>query len=253
MLWGHVRRLNPEPGWSTLPQLLTLRSTAKLLGVHPNTLRLWDQRGILRAVRLGSRQDRRYERQQVQTLWLVRNPVRPMTASVFDAARQSRIWRQGWPRPVLAATALVATIIVLSVGQFAQAGQPGDIALLLRPEQCQGWNGADRARTIDLSSGSATRQFTKNNSATFESARSKVTSGQGAGVVVGSIDQPQMTLLCQGFSTNGIPTGAKLNAPRLELSWWSSVDGNSTDSFTIEYSLDSATWSTLKILPASSP
>ena len=51
-----------------LPQLLTLRQTCELLQCHPNTLRLWDKQGTLVAVRIGSRRDRRYRKEDVAKL-----------------------------------------------------------------------------------------------------------------------------------------------------------------------------------------
>jgi excisionase family DNA binding protein len=42
------------------PKLISLRETARILKVHKETLRRWDQKGKLKAVRVGSRQDRKY-------------------------------------------------------------------------------------------------------------------------------------------------------------------------------------------------
>ena len=47
-------------------QLLTLREACELLKVHPNTLRKWDKKGILKAVRFGERKDRRYKKVDVE-------------------------------------------------------------------------------------------------------------------------------------------------------------------------------------------
>ena len=41
-------------------KLFTLKETCEILKVHPNTLRQWDKKGILKAVRFGVRGDRRY-------------------------------------------------------------------------------------------------------------------------------------------------------------------------------------------------
>ena len=51
-----------------LPQLLTLAETAKVLGVHKNTLRKWDKKGILKAMRFGERKDRRFKKEDVLKL-----------------------------------------------------------------------------------------------------------------------------------------------------------------------------------------
>jgi len=50
------------------PRLLTLKQTCELLGCHPNTLRSWDNKGYLVAVRFGTRRDRRYKREDVMRL-----------------------------------------------------------------------------------------------------------------------------------------------------------------------------------------
>lgn len=47
------------------PELLTLKETCEILKVHPNTLRQWDERGILKAVRFGRRRDRRYKKEDI--------------------------------------------------------------------------------------------------------------------------------------------------------------------------------------------
>ena len=38
-----------------LPELLTIRQVAKILNVHPTTLRRWDKIGKLKAIRVGTR------------------------------------------------------------------------------------------------------------------------------------------------------------------------------------------------------
>jgi len=48
-----------------VPELITIREAAKMLGVHPSTLRNWDHAGRLKAVRVGSRGDRRFEKAEV--------------------------------------------------------------------------------------------------------------------------------------------------------------------------------------------
>ena len=48
-----------------LPQLLTLQEACDVLSVHPNTLRKWDNEGKLKAIRFGSRGDRRYKKEDI--------------------------------------------------------------------------------------------------------------------------------------------------------------------------------------------
>ncbi len=45
-----------------LPDYLTLKQACELLQVHPNTLRNWDKKGIMKANRIGVRGIRRYKK-----------------------------------------------------------------------------------------------------------------------------------------------------------------------------------------------
>ena len=49
-------------------ELLTIQEASDLLNVHPNTLRQWDRKGILKAIRFGERRDRRYKKEEVMRL-----------------------------------------------------------------------------------------------------------------------------------------------------------------------------------------
>ncbi len=51
-----------------IPELLTLKEACDILKVHPNTLRQWDEKGILKAVRFGQRRDRRYRKEDILKL-----------------------------------------------------------------------------------------------------------------------------------------------------------------------------------------
>lgn len=51
-----------------IPELITLKETCEILKVHPNTLRQWDKKGILVAIRFGARRDRRYNKKAVLEL-----------------------------------------------------------------------------------------------------------------------------------------------------------------------------------------
>ncbi len=48
-----------------IPELLTLKQVCEILKVHPNTLRQWGKKGILKAVRFGQRKDRKYHKYEV--------------------------------------------------------------------------------------------------------------------------------------------------------------------------------------------
>jgi excisionase family DNA binding protein len=47
-------------------RLMTVREVAEMLKVHPNTIRVWNNRGLIKAYRLGSRGDRRFSQAEIQ-------------------------------------------------------------------------------------------------------------------------------------------------------------------------------------------
>ncbi|MBI3627831.1 MAG: helix-turn-helix domain-containing protein [Candidatus Sungbacteria bacterium] len=51
-----------------IPELLTLKEACAVLKCHPNTLRQWDTKGILKAIRIGIRKDRRYQKDDILKL-----------------------------------------------------------------------------------------------------------------------------------------------------------------------------------------
>ncbi len=50
------------------PELITLSEACEILHVHPNTLRQWDKKGILKAIRFGVRKDRRYRKKDISEI-----------------------------------------------------------------------------------------------------------------------------------------------------------------------------------------
>lgn len=49
-----------------IPELITLKEACEILKVHPNTLRQWDNKGILKAVRLGVKKVRKYRKIDIE-------------------------------------------------------------------------------------------------------------------------------------------------------------------------------------------
>jgi excisionase family DNA binding protein len=49
-----------------MEELLTLSEAAQILKVHPNTLRLWDKKGVLKAIRIGIKKVRRYKKEDIE-------------------------------------------------------------------------------------------------------------------------------------------------------------------------------------------
>ena len=52
---------------NTNSEMLSTTEVARLLRVHPNTVRHWANKGLLHAYRLGSRGDRRFKQEEVDS------------------------------------------------------------------------------------------------------------------------------------------------------------------------------------------
>lgn len=48
-----------------MPELLTLKEACDILKCHPNTLRQWDKKGILPAIRIGIKRIMRYKKEDI--------------------------------------------------------------------------------------------------------------------------------------------------------------------------------------------
>lgn len=58
----------PSDSGTNIPELLTLQQACEILQVHPNTLRAWDKKGILVAIRIGEKKIRRYRKEDILKL-----------------------------------------------------------------------------------------------------------------------------------------------------------------------------------------
>jgi excisionase family DNA binding protein len=66
-----------------MDDMLAVREVARLLYVHPNTLRRWSNNGSIKAYRITSRGDRRFKREDITRFLAQFNPAR-------DSARRVR-------------------------------------------------------------------------------------------------------------------------------------------------------------------
>ena len=63
------KSMKDEPkGGEEIPELFTLEEACEMLKVHPNTLRQWDAKGILPAIRLGEKGLLRYRKEDILKL-----------------------------------------------------------------------------------------------------------------------------------------------------------------------------------------
>jgi excisionase family DNA binding protein len=65
---------NRRPKTTTENSQLTATGVARLLNIHPSTARRWADKGILKAYRIGSRQDRRFKREDIVSLQTNQKP-----------------------------------------------------------------------------------------------------------------------------------------------------------------------------------
>ena len=63
---GMKSKKEPMKKEKDLPELLTLEEASTYLKCHPNTLRQWDKKGILPAIRIGERRARRYKKEDLE-------------------------------------------------------------------------------------------------------------------------------------------------------------------------------------------
>ncbi len=76
--------------------MMTVRGAAAVLGVHENTVRHWEQRGLLRAVRLPGSGFRRFSRDQVFLLAAsMKSPFgdHPSDPDVIGSGPVAEAWR----------------------------------------------------------------------------------------------------------------------------------------------------------------
>jgi len=50
---------------NVMEPMLTIKELSRMLYVHPNTVRRWSDQGIIKAVRINSRGDRRFRRSDI--------------------------------------------------------------------------------------------------------------------------------------------------------------------------------------------
>ena len=58
--------------------MLTARELARLLNVHINTVRRWDDKGVLKAYRVGPRGDRRFSREDIALFLAEKEPAKSL-------------------------------------------------------------------------------------------------------------------------------------------------------------------------------
>jgi excisionase family DNA binding protein len=63
-----INNINQQPRILTDKPSLATRDVARLLNVHPNTVRRWANNGTLKSYRIGSRGDRRFRQDDIEEI-----------------------------------------------------------------------------------------------------------------------------------------------------------------------------------------
>ena len=63
-----VPRQQDQHGHDDGNAMLSVSVAARLLGIHPNTVRIWTESGVIQSYRIGPRKDRRIPASAVQSM-----------------------------------------------------------------------------------------------------------------------------------------------------------------------------------------
>ncbi len=243
---AHSQPPSSRVDWDALPKLLSLRQTAELLDVHPNTLRLWDRQGVLPAVRLGVRRDRRYDRTRIQAEWQSRQLVAPASRPHFRRL-VLRFRKPAWS--LMVAIGVLGSIAMSGALARADTGVPTSVNYL--PAQCAGWTNASAALQIDTAAGASPAVLTDDNSAHTQSSEPAISSQlEDGGIVVGKIGGDSSDLTCQSYQTDGNSPRADFVRAQLQLRLATQTGMNNADLIQIQAQLDDGDWTTLDAWPA---
>jgi len=74
--------MRKEMADNRMDDMLMPREVARLLHIHPNTLRRWSDQGLIKAYRIGLRGDRRFRRADIASFLVEFNPRKPIERKV---------------------------------------------------------------------------------------------------------------------------------------------------------------------------
>ncbi|MFA6553461.1 MAG: helix-turn-helix domain-containing protein, partial [Patescibacteria group bacterium] len=199
--------------WPALPKLLTIKQVCEILDVHPNTLRNWDESGRLKAVRVGARKDRRYEKESIRKTYLQQRPAQPEHPDVKLPAPSEGgkyVLKPGWSSSKIKllfiskkfsvfvySTVLVAFAFFIIQSFFfarifvvqAEVTQAQPRLLTLEPNAASGWENPHQAKHPDILTTGDLPSFTNKNSATYTN-RPVVVKGETTDVPAVAADPP---------------------------------------------------------------
>ncbi|MFA6098034.1 MAG: helix-turn-helix domain-containing protein [Patescibacteria group bacterium] len=184
-----------EIDFKSYPALLTIEQVGEIFNIHANTVRNWDRTGKLKAVRMGSRRDRRYPKEMVQKIYLEMHPKETEDKkesnekTALPAPEVSKyIIQPGFSfnkiRLLLISkrfTVFVYSVIMVAVAFVtvqvsffayvytirAEEKPPEEYTLTINPTVVKGWQNPDKAKEIETKTNSPISDFTEKNAAIF--------------------------------------------------------------------------------------
>ncbi|MFC1687056.1 helix-turn-helix domain-containing protein [Patescibacteria group bacterium] len=237
--------------FDSLPQLLTLEQVSEFLGVHPNTLRNWDANGKLRAVRVGKRRDRRYDKKDVRILYLAKNGLDDVQQEPEVAGDEPKKELAPVKKPVFNWSMVHLVIAALFLHVAVAANDTPGLVLgtqiemyRLEPANCTGWTNAEHAKRINALSTSALSDFNEGVSAYYSTSKLFPVEDDMAE----SLQAPVSDIVCSGYllpedvSTETVPEYVSLNEARVLISMGAKSFKGNEDVLSFSYSLDGQTW-----------
>ena len=67
-MWDKKSMVKAHKKDEKMPELLTLKEACAILKCHPNTLRQWDKKDMLKAIRIGAKKVMRYRKEDILKL-----------------------------------------------------------------------------------------------------------------------------------------------------------------------------------------
>jgi len=267
---------NEKVDFQDLPSLLTIDQVSEILKVHPNTLRNWDRSGRLKAVRIGPRKDRRYEKLSVKKFYkelrpgqIIKDFPKELEQKKLPPPEEEKyIIKPGLSLEKIRllllskrfsvfvySVAMVAfTFLTLQVTFFAylymvQAEEkpPQAIFATIEPVSATGWENTGKGKHIDALSSSSLSDFDQKISAVY--SNKPVTGEEGEEVVIEEGVLAEINPVFEAYDyilAGKIPASAVLKDVKVIFSMAAdSFEGNE-DVITLELSLDyGKTWEVL--------
>jgi len=251
-----------EVNFDSLPSLLTIDQVSEILCVHPNTLRNWDKEGKLKAVRIGARKDRRYDKKSVMAFY---NGVslkdkkgkpekKPEESNYILKPGFSKQWlRLLWISKrfsifVYSVSLVAFFFVVLQVSFFAyvyyvQAGEkPLEIhKFRVEPAQLSGWQGSLKAKSVDLLSTASQSDFSEKNSAVFHNK--PITEEENLETIEAYLAGLESEFEVGGYKLpKELPAGGVVRKANVIISLAADTYENNEDVVTFSYSYDGDSW-----------